>query len=181
MADWWPSRRWTALTEQPLAIRSVADGGLEDRRHPAVDQLDRAWRQHRSEPLHPRVQVASADGAQLARAEVRVRVQPEVGLDLRGRAGAVDLHRPPPLGVLLEQSSGRRRSTYMPCARSPRMASRYVALAGEVTGPSRGRPGTPANGPGTARRDACRCWPSAPPHSPRRPFPASARTPISPQ
>ena len=123
----------------------------------------------RGELLHPRLHVAAADGAQLAGAEVRVGVEPEVGLDLRGGPGAVDLHRPPPLGVLLEQrpaAGGVDVHAVGQVAPDGVEEQLGVALAGEVADLLRARPGTPATGRGTARRTACRCSPSAPPHSP---------------
>jgi hypothetical protein len=68
-----------------------------------VDELHRPRRERPGPALHPGLDLAPADGADLVVAERRIGVETEVGLDLGGRAGAVDLGRAPLLGVIPEQ------------------------------------------------------------------------------
>lgn len=64
---------------------TVADRRFENRRHPPVDELDRAGCEDTGELLHPRLDLAAADGAQGPATERWVGMQAQVGLELGGR------------------------------------------------------------------------------------------------
>ena len=81
----------------------IADGGFEDGRHPAVDELDGGRRQHAGQRLDPRLDLASADGPDRPASQLRVSVQAQESLRRRRRRRSVDLGGAPLLGVVPKQ------------------------------------------------------------------------------
>ena len=116
---------------------AVADGGLEDARHPPVHDFDGPRRKVFGSGLDPRLDLAPADRADGSVAERWVRVQPQVSLHLRGRRRPVDLAGPPRLGVGAEQCSPAGRVDVQPVHEVPAYAVQKpfgVRLPGELTG-----------------------------------------------
>ena len=144
---------------------AVADGRLEDRRHPAVDELDRAGGEDAAAVLHPGLDLAPADGRRSAGRR---------GSGRRGSGGTSRTGSPWTSGASGPPATPRRRPGTA-CGRWPgrcrcrgpgRRARRRGSVGRRPCGRSDGsagaRRGTPASGPDSVRWAVGRCSPCAP-------------------
>ena len=110
--------------EAAISRSPTADRRLEDRRYPAVDELDRSRRELAADRFHPGLDFTSTNRADRSQTERWVRVQPQIGLRLRRSARPVDLSCSPRLGVVAKQRARPRRVDVEAVGEAPRTPSR---------------------------------------------------------